>query len=321
MAAVKRSRKSWIQFGIAVAVALVVGLVALFMVYGLVTGLIGQQTAIKSTYEKQTEALKQQVAELNKKLAEKAPAIPKQEIRLKTNIDQGQPITADLLEEVPLPLGQLPTEGTLTKLSDAIGRVAIAPLMAGMVLKENQLMTTEGMLPLGKGMRAVSLQVTPASLVGGSVMVGSRVDILATFPEEGITRTLLQNVRVLVVDGDHTVKEGEEKIKGTPRRFTTDHMTVEVTPKEAERLILASKVAQVQMSLRSYGDRDKPALRGSDSRQLLLGITPSASSKSAQSLLQESQKKSEKLTKTPVTLQILRGTETESHAFETVVSP
>ncbi|MDH4378995.1 MAG: Flp pilus assembly protein CpaB [Vampirovibrionales bacterium] len=321
MATVKRSRKAWIQFAVAVAVALVIGAVALFMVYGLVTGLIGQQTAIKSTYEKQTQDLKQQVEDLNKKLAEKAPEMAQQEVRVKSNIEVGQPITAELLEEVALPVGQAPQDGAITKIANAAGRLATMPLVAGSVLSESQLMGTDGMLPLAKGMRAVSLQITPASLIGGSVMIGSRVDVLATFPDEGVTRTLLQNVRVLLVDGDHAAKAGEDTSKKTARRFTTDHMTLEVSPKDAERLVLASRVGQVQMSLRAYDDKAKAAVRGSDTIQLVSGVSPSQSARSAQSLLLEAQRKAVKAVTPPLTLQILRGPQAESHAFETVVSP
>ena len=152
-------------------------------------------------------------------------------------------------------------------------------------------------------------------------MAGSRVDILATFPDEGVTRTLLQNIRVLVVDGDHTIKASEDASKKTARRFTTDHMTVEVSPKDAERLILASRVGQVQMTLRAYGDATKPALRGLDSVQLVSGVVPSQTSKTAQHLLADAQRTVAKAATPPLTLQVFRGPKAESHAFETVVSP
>ncbi|MFN8614571.1 MAG: Flp pilus assembly protein CpaB [Vampirovibrionales bacterium] len=321
MATATRSRKAWVQFAIALGAALVIGAIALFLVYGLVTGLIGQQSTIKANYEKQTQELKQQVSELNKKLAEKAPQIALQEVRAKINIDPGQPITANMLEEVSLPSGQKPSEETLTTIPEVVGKISSVPIVAGSTFQKGLLIDTAHMLPLNKGMRAVSVPIAPSSLIGGAVMVGSRVDVLATFQEAGVTRTLLQNVRVLLLDGDHVAPSDEKSDAKVARRFSSDHITLEVSPKDSERLVLASRIGQVQMTLRPYND--SPSLiktNGVDSRQIISGYTPTNQAHNAQQLLQQAKKQASQKS-APVTLQVIRGTQSESHAFEMVSTP
>lgn len=92
---------------------------------------------------------------------------------------------------------------------------------------------------IGKNKRAISIPVSDAATVAFFVEPGSRVDIVGTFtdgsPNQGLTtKTVLQNVRVLAV-GSATTRGAY--LRQRERGFNT--VTVELTPRDAETLILA----------------------------------------------------------------------------------
>lgn len=111
---------------------------------------------------------------------------------------------------------------------------------------------------LSPGMRAVSIQISATSGVSGFVFPGDRVDLLLTQSMEdagGARRaaeTLLTDVRVIGVDQN---ADDQNKTAAAVART----VTLEVTPRQAEQVALASTMGELSLSLRSLPDPDAAA--------------------------------------------------------------
>ena len=113
---------------------------------------------------------------------------------------------------------------------------------------------------LGPGMRAVTVSVSAASGVAGFVFPGDRVDLVLTSDVAGggngpalkVSETIVRNLRVLATDQrtDSTTDEGKTDVK----TFST--VTMESTPKIAEKIAVAQSLGQLSLSLRSIADNN-----------------------------------------------------------------
>jgi pilus assembly protein CpaB len=150
-------------------------------------------------------------------------------------------------------------EADPTKLAGTVVREAVtagAPLTKGSLVEPGD----RGFLAaaLGPGMRAVSVPVSSQTGVSGFIFPGDRVDVLLsqTVSGEGdgtalrAAETIVRNVRVLATD-QRTVTETPEG-KREVRTFST--ITVEVTPRLAEKIAVAQSIGQLSLSLRSIAD-------------------------------------------------------------------
>jgi pilus assembly protein CpaB len=156
-----------------------------------------------------------------------------------------------------------------TYLSDesaVLGRGLIAHVTADEPLLEAKLaMPGQGgglSVVIPEGMRAVSVKVDEVIGVAGFVLPGTRVDVLATFAEDGdrdvaVTRVILQNVETLAA-GQTTQPDAEGKPQTVPV------ITLLVSPEEAEDLTLAATEGQIQLALR--GSLDQESVRTDGSR-------------------------------------------------------
>lgn len=175
-----------------------------------------------------------------------------------------QPWPKDLIQNAYYLKGQVDI-ATLT------GTVVRSPITAGQPVTNGALVKPgdRGFLAaaLGPGMRAVSIKVSELSDgVAGFIFPGDRVDIMLTqqleplgkaVQEAGLDKmrlntaeTFLRNVRVLATDQRTTSedKDGKTEVK------TYGIVTLEVTPKIAEKIAVAQKIGQLTMSLRSIAD-------------------------------------------------------------------
>jgi pilus assembly protein CpaB len=121
---------------------------------------------------------------------------------------------------------------------------------------------------LEPGMRAISIDIKPANGVSGFLTPGDRVDVILTYqthvsqqdqgaiitgPGEGVmeraSETIVENVRVLATDQDSSGDaESERKAK------ISKTLTIEVTPKQAEKLALGIQMGDLYFVLRQLGD-------------------------------------------------------------------
>lgn len=143
-----------------------------------------------------------------------------------------------------------------------LGTVVRYPITAGQPVTQGALVSPgdRGFLAaaLGPGMRAVTIPVSQKTGVGGFVFPGDRVDLVLTQTVRGeanqdslkTAETILRNVRVLATDQstETEIVEGKTVV----RAFRT--VTVEVTPKIAEKVAVAQTIGTISLSLRSLAD-------------------------------------------------------------------
>jgi pilus assembly protein CpaB len=130
------------------------------------------------------------------------------------------------------------------------------PLTQGALIKPGE----RGFLAaaLGPGMRAITVAVSNTSGVGGFIFPGDRVDIVMTQEVTGggdgpplkVSETILRNIRVLATDQRTSGLDEEGKPEVT--RFSS--VTLEATPKIAEKIAVAQNIGQLSLSLRSIAD-------------------------------------------------------------------
>lgn len=150
-------------------------------------------------------------------------------------------------------------EGSFKSINDLKDRVAAVQMGSGQAVTTNLLAevgTGSGIQAIvKKGMRAIAVEVNEFSGVGGMLLPGSRVDMLATVPaEQGemISRTVVQNVQVLAV-GQRMISQPEKK-GDEPVVFRS--VTLLVTPSQAEAVELACNSGRPRLVLRGGMDNE-----------------------------------------------------------------
>jgi pilus assembly protein CpaB len=146
-------------------------------------------------------------------------------------------------------------------LNALMGTVVRYPVTAGEPVTQGALVAPgdRGFLAaaLGPGMRAVTVPVSAQTGVAGFVFPGDRIDLVLTQTVEGdgpplrAAETVLSNLRVLATD-QTTETTKDENGKTIVNTFQT--VTLEVTPKIAEKIAVAQTVGSLSLVLRSIRD-------------------------------------------------------------------
>jgi pilus assembly protein CpaB len=165
--------------------------------------------------------------------------------------------------------------------ADLIGTVVRNEITAGQPFTQGSLIKPgeRGFLAaaLGPGMRAVTVSVSATSGVAGFVFPGDRVDLVLTQEVKGggegeslkVSETILRNVRVLATD-QRMSAQGEDG-KPVVQRFST--VTLETTPKIAEKIAVAQTIGQLSLSLRSIADNSAELERAIASGEVVVPAT------------------------------------------------
>lgn len=111
---------------------------------------------------------------------------------------------------------------------------------------------------LGPGMRAITVPVNTSSGVAGFVFPGDHVDMVLTQQVEGggegpalkVSETIIRNLRVLATD--QRISDKDEEGKTQVKVFA--NVTLEVTPRIAEKVAVAQSMGTLSLSLRSIAD-------------------------------------------------------------------
>lgn len=177
----------------------------------------------------------------------------------------------------------------LSSVEDILGQITADP-----ILKDEQVVSTKLVRADDAGLayfvqkkhRAVAVAVDEVSAVGGHIKPSNYIDVLGTFDfgqgekADMRTVTLFQNVRVLSVGDDigqptaATIKtsadlkaaeEGGEEVdlfnrdtRSPAQRLNQGKtITVEVTPNEAQKLVLAQELGSLSVTLRSLWEADR----------------------------------------------------------------
>mgnify|MGYP001166501101 CR=1 FL=1 len=185
----------------------------------------------------------------------------------------GTIITADSLRYQPWPAEMVTdayfiegAEGAvdITKLQGTVVRHAITagePLTHGALVSPGD----RGFLAaaLGPGMRAVTVPVSGLTGVAGFVFPGDRVDLVLTQNVDGVavenstnkplkvSETIIRNLRVLATD-----QRTEPQVDESGKTVATGYqlVTLEATPRIAEKITVAQTIGTISLSLRSLAD-------------------------------------------------------------------
>ncbi len=114
------------------------------------------------------------------------------------------------------------------------------------------------------GMRAMAIKVSAESMVGGFISPGDKVDVILSYQvklsgdekdsaaakiDKHASQTILENVNVLAIDQNSRKEDDKAKVGRT--------VTLEVDSIGAEKLVLASEMGDLALSLRALGDETK----------------------------------------------------------------
>jgi pilus assembly protein CpaB len=151
-----------------------------------------------------------------------------------------------------------------SKIEALLGTVVRHPITAGEPVTQGALVAPgdRGFLAaaLGPGMRAVTVPVSAQTGVAGFIFPGDRVDLVLTHSVEGYgpsmkaAETILRNLRVLATD-QSTEQTTDDKGKTIVTNFR--NVTLEVTPKIAEKVAVAQSVGTLNLVLRSLSDNSE----------------------------------------------------------------
>jgi pilus assembly protein CpaB len=165
------------------------------------------------------------------------------------DIPFGERILERHLKVIAWPHDSVPA-GAVADPADLVGRMSNQKIIAGEpVLRQRASAEAVGSslaMQIDPEKRAVTVRVNDVIGVGGFLLPGNRVDVLATRMldrNRAQTRTVLQNLKVLAIDQ----KAGSAR----DRPAVVRAVTLEVDPREAERLVQATEEGSVQLVLRN----------------------------------------------------------------------
>jgi pilus assembly protein CpaB len=166
-----------------------------------------------------------------------------------------QPWPKDLIENAYYMKGKMDVQslaGTVVRTAISAGQ----PITQGALVQPGD----RGFLAaaLGAGMRAVTIQLNgQAAGVAGFAFPGDRVDLMLTQTVTGdgpplkTVETIVRNLRVLATD-QRSTQPVDDKGNKTVQTFAT--ITLEVTPRIAEKIAVAQTFGSLSLSLRSIAD-------------------------------------------------------------------
>ena len=112
---------------------------------------------------------------------------------------------------------------------------------------------------LPAGMRAVAINIDAqgATSAGGFILPNDHVDVIRTYRDESAAKaggtdvyaseTILSNIRVLAIGQNIQEKNNQPVVVGS-------NATLELTPHQAELIVLAQRIGQLSLVLRSMAD-------------------------------------------------------------------
>jgi len=174
----------------------------------------------------------------------------------------GADITPDKVKFVNYPATSLPP-GTYRTMAQLLPqgkrRVALRPiqvnqpLLASDLSGEGQNASIAALLP--DGMRAATVRINAVSGVAGFIKANDTVDVLITRQPIGpdgatqgksVTDVLLQNIRVIAMGGDAAGANSKARVTSTA--------TLELTPLDAQKVALGSQLGDLSLVLRKPGE-------------------------------------------------------------------
>jgi pilus assembly protein CpaB len=157
------------------------------------------------------------------------------------------------IKTVGWPVSSLPP-GSIQNSSQVVGRVTITNISAGEPITDGKLLpvgaTSVMTYIIPAGHRAITVAVNEVAGVAGFLNPGNHVDVVLTVQptgsQEPLSKIVLQNVPILAIGQIIQHKEDKPVIVPT--------VTVDLTPDDAEKLVIAASKGSLQMLLRNVTD-------------------------------------------------------------------
>lgn len=190
----------------------------------------------------------------------------------------GTKLTPEMMQLQELPPGALP-EGHFTTLEAIKDRVLLSDIKRNELLLESKLApvgtTTGGVAAItDPNKRAMSVKVDDVIGVAGFIKPADRVDVMVTIdtmqgkPERAVSKTILENVKVLAA-GTQMERKGKDE---EPKQVQV--ITLEVDVEEAEKLALASTQGRLRLALRNPLNGERVLTKGANLGALLSSFRP-----------------------------------------------
>lgn len=172
------------------------------------------------------------------------------------DLDIGTKLSESNLLLADWPKANVP-KGAFDRIESVAGRVTVTKMLAGKPVVAAEL-AGEGsgvglVAQIRPGYRAMSIRVDEVIGVGGFILPSTFVDIIAvegTGNEQRSANTILERIPVLAVAQETFVEEGKAKLVKT--------VTMEVTPRQAEKLAAQINEGPIHLVLRNPGDTGRP---------------------------------------------------------------
>jgi pilus assembly protein CpaB len=183
----------------------------------------------------------------------------------------GATVSADNITEIPWGAGALP-DGAFASKDDILKngrRVVLSPfnrnepVLSSKITGPGQRGSLSSLLEEGK--RAVTVRVDDVRGVAGFVLPGDFVDVVLigedpALQRENYSEILLHHVKVLAIDQLASERQEQPTVAKA--------VTVEATPEQAQRILLASNVGKLSLILRQPGDVNADSARRVTERDL-----------------------------------------------------
>ncbi len=175
-------------------------------------------------------------------------------------------VTVQMLELTEIPARYI-NERAAVDTNEVIGKIVKSDILPGEQVLRDKLARdkedSDGLsFVIQPGKRAVTVAVNQVSGIAGLIKQGDRVDVFGTFDVQGqnqekasFTSLLIQNVDVLSVDQSaiQDAAGGQDAKKAGASEHT---ITLQVTPEQAQPLILCSEKGTIRLSLRQATDQN-----------------------------------------------------------------
>jgi len=172
----------------------------------------------------------------------------------------GQMVEAQHVTLVRMPNDTVPDDA-FDATDKVVGKIATFTMLRGDIVRGARLAEHLGGSTLAslidKDKRAISVRVDDVVGVGGFLLPGNRVDVLATKNTGGSgnnaqSETILEDLRVLAVDQTASTDKTQPVVVRA--------VTLEMTPEETEILVKAQSEGKLQLALRNPLDNQKKPL-------------------------------------------------------------
>jgi len=175
------------------------------------------------------------------------------------NIEEGEIISQEALEERDVDAGKAPIDA-FNSVNAVVGQQAAYTVLAGSIVSQHsvkQMAAVTGFEgKIKEGMRALTFGVDTNSGVAGFIAPGSHVDVVCITGNAGETKAapVMSDVEVIAVGTTY------QKAPGQSTANPAGSVTVAVTPEDAVKLIKAISAAKPYLVLRNDKDHSPVAV-------------------------------------------------------------